>query len=293
VNSKKWLLLGLCLLALTGCQKEEVQKEEESLPVAEALTIEVQKDTYRFVDVEGNSYEADLLGNVPKNKYDYQRVVDENGMKYYVNDSGEKISKLGIDVSEYQPEVNWDKMKEAGVEFVIVRLGYRGYGEEGVLVEDPMFKKHVKSALKAGLDVGVYFFSQAISDEEVLEEAKFVLDRIEKYDIVGPVVFDTEEIKFDTSRTEGMSSEQFTNNCKVFCDTVEEAGYDSMIYANMKWLAFTLNMEELVDYKIWYADYETVPQNPYEISMWQYTETGKIDGIEGNIDLNVWFPENE
>lgn len=283
------LMLIVMILGMCGCQKEETK--ETTSTKAEALVIELPKEMYEFVDVEGNEYEAELLESVPKKSYDYSRVIDENGFKYYTDENGKKISRLGIDVSEYQPEVDWKKVKEAGADFVIVRLGYRGYGDEGVLVEDPMFKKHMEEALKAGMDVGVYFFSQAITDEEVLEEAEFVLDRIKEYEIKCPVVFDTEEIKYDTARTDNLTPEQFTNNCAVFCDAIESAGYDTMIYANMKWMAFTLQLDKLTEYEKWYADYEPIPQCPYEISMWQYTEKGKIPGIEGYVDLNVWFPE--
>ena len=291
-------IVGLIALVLTitGCQNEKItenttQKTKETSQEAVALTIEGQKETYEFVDVEGNSYEAELLEQVPKHSYDFSRLTEENGFKYYLDEEGNIISKLGIDVSEYQPEVDWKQIKEAGAEFAIIRLGYRGYGEAGRLVEDKMFQEHIENAQKAGLEVGVYFFSQAITEEEVKEEAAFGLERIKDYEITCPVVFDTEEIKYDTARTDNLTPEEFTNNCKIFCDEIEEAGYDTMIYSNMKWLAFTLNAEELTDYDKWYADYAPLPQCPYDFEMWQYTETGKISGIDGNVDLNVWFPE--
>ena len=287
------LLIGIIIgsVFISGCQKENTEEEVASQK-AEAIEMELPKNTYEFVDVEGNSYEAELLENVPLHKYDYSRIIDENGFKYYLDKEENKISRLGIDVSEYQPEVDWTKVKEAGADFVMIRLGFRGYGEAGNLAEDKMFKKHIEEAQKAGLDVGVYFFSQAINDEEALEEAEFVLERIKDYEMTCPVAYDVEEIKFDESRTDSLDAEQFTRNCKIFCEKIKEAGYDTMIYANMKWLAFTLDMEELAVYDKWYADYEIVPQNPYEIAMWQYTETGKIPGIEGNVDLNVWFPKD-
>ncbi|MFR1054886.1 MAG: GH25 family lysozyme [[Clostridium] scindens] len=103
------------------------------------------------------------------------------------------------------------------------------------------------------------------------------------------MIFDTEEIKNDEARTDHLKKEQFTANCITFCDAVEEAGYETMIYANMKWMAFTLDLNELAGYKKWYADYEPLPQCPYEFSMWQYTEKGKVPGIEGNVDLNLCF----
>lgn len=244
---------------------------------------------YEFVDVEGNSYEAEYIEEISACSYDYGRLSEENGYKCYLDEAGQRISRIGIDVSEFQPSVDWEQVKEAGIEFAMIRVGYRGYGESGRLVEDKMFRRHMEGALAAGLDVGTYFFSQAVSREETLEEAEFVLERIGQYPVTYPAAFDTEEIKGDTARTDGLSREQFTENCIVFCDRMKEAGYDTMIYANMKWMAFTLELEKLEDYSKWYADYEPVPQCPYDFSMWQYTETGTVPGVEGNVDLNVYF----
>ncbi|MCI6121780.1 MAG: glycoside hydrolase family 25 protein [Lachnospiraceae bacterium] len=252
---------------------------------------ESAKETFQFVDVKGVEYEAPLLENVPMNTYDYDLLSKKNGYPCYTDKDGKVISKLGIDVSEYQNPVNWQQVKNAGVEYVMIRVGYRGYGEEGRLVEDAMFRSHMEGAVAAGLEVGVYFFSQAINEKETLEEVQFVLDRIKEYPVTYPVVYDTEEIKDDVARTDNLTEEQFTQNCITFCDAIREAGYDTMIYANMKWMAFTLDMRKLTEYEKWYADYEPVPQCPYEFSMWQYTETGQLPGIEGNVDLNLWFEE--
>ena len=252
---------------------------------------ESAKETFQFVDVKGVEYEAPLLENVPMNTYDYDLLSKKNGYPCYTDKDGKVISKLGIDVSEYQNPVNWQQVKYAGVEYAMIRVGYRGYGEEGRLVEDAMFRSHMEGAVAAGLEVGVYFFSQAINEKETLEEVQFVLDRIKEYPVTYPVVYDTEEIKDDVARTDNLTEEQFTQNCITFCDAIREAGYDTMIYANMKWMAFTLDMRKLTEYEKWYADYEPVPQCPYEFSMWQYTETGQLPGIEGNVDLNLWFEE--
>lgn len=174
---------------------------------------------------------------------------------------------------------------------MIVRLGYRAYGESGVLVLDDMFDQNVQGALSAGLEVGVYFFSQATTLSETVEEADFVLEHIRQYDITAPVVFDTEEIKGDEARTDSNTREDFTNYCKVFCDSIKAEGYDAMIYANMKWMAFTLKLEELEGYDFWYTDYHEEPQCPYAFKMWQYSETGEVPGITGHVDLDLWFQE--
>ena len=122
---------------------------------------------------------------------------------------------------------------------------------------------------------------QTITDAEAEEEAQFVLDHVRPYNITGPVVYDTEEIKWDTYRAEDNTSEEYTKYCRVFCDAVEAAGYEPMIYCNMKWMAFTLDMEELAGYDFWYADYYDVPQCPYDYKIWQYSETGVVPGING------------
>lgn len=283
------LILLLAILAYVFFLSKDNAAVSENTEVSEKSAKNKKKETYSFRDVKGNEFQAELLENVPRSKYKAELFKDINGYKYYTDKSGNITSTLGIDVSEYQNKVDWNQVKEAGIEFAIIRVGYRGYGQAGKLVEDAMFRNHVEGALNAGLKVGVYFFSQAVSETETLEEAQFVMDRIKEYDITYPVVFDTEEITYDTSRTEGLSRKQFTDNCITFCEEVEKAGYSSMIYANMKWMAFTLQLEQLNDYKKWYADYEAVPQCPYEFQMWQYTESGSVPGIEGNVDLNVAF----
>lgn len=278
----------MAAILLCGCGETKENIKETKPEAAETAEVEKDEDTYHFVDVKGNEYEAELL-DIPLITQDLTRIEEQDGKKFYLDDEGEIQSRLGIDVSEYQPEVDWQQVKDYGVDFVIVRLGYRGYGEAGTLVEDRMFRSHVEGALAAGLDVGVYFFSQAIDQAEAEEEAQFVLERIRDYEIKGPVVYDTEEIKDDVARTDDLDGKSFTDHCIVFCDAVEDAGYDSMIYANMKWMAFTLDLTRLTEYEKWYADYEPLPQCPYEIAMWQYTETGQVPGIDGNVDMNLWF----
>lgn len=141
--------------------------------------------------------------------------------------------------------------------------------------------------------MGVYFFSQATSPAEAVEEAEYVLKHIRRYDIDGPVVYDTEEIEYSDARTDRNTRQEFTNYCKIFCDTIESAGYEPMIYSNMKWMAHTLIMEELTDYNFWYSDYHAVPQCPYKYEIWQYSETGAVPGISGGVNLNLWFQEDE
>lgn len=287
-----------CVLFLSACvtavREEDTGEQEES--TAGVKTEEKDgKEFFVFQDVEENSYRAELLENVPRNTYDFSNLhTDEKtGFKTYEDEENGVDSRIGIDVSEFQGEdIDWKQVRGSGIEFAIIRLGYRAYGETGELVQDDMFDRNVQGALDAGLDVGVYFFSQAVTPGEAVEEAEFVLEHIRGYEIDGPVVYDTEEIKGDTARTDNNTRQEFTNYCKVFCDTIEHSGYDPMIYANMKWMAFTLDMEQLTDYSFWYADYHDVPQCPYDYEIWQYSETGAVPGINANVDLDVWFQKS-
>lgn len=301
---KELLLAAVVILFLPSCAgpAQETGGSVSEAPEEDAAEREggihetEDGESYTFRDVEGQEYKAPLLKNVPACPYDfsYLKTDKKTGYKSYHDDQNKITARFGIDVSEFQgEEIDWEQVRDSGVEFVIIRLGYRAYGESGDLVMDAMFEENIKGALKADLDVGVYFFSQAVSAAEAVEEAEFVLENIKSYEIDGPVVYDTEEIKWDTARTDGNTRQEFTNFCKVFCDTVEDAGYDSMIYSNMKWMAFTLDMEELSGYDFWYADYYETPQCPYEYKIWQYSETGVVPGINANVDLNLWFESED
>ena len=289
--------LAVCLaVSLTACSGR-LQETGADLAEEEEIQNSLEAGTYTFRDVEENEYEAPLLSGVPKCTYDFSKLKtdEETGYKSFHDKENGVTARFGIDVSEFQGEaIDWKQVKDSGVEFVIIRLGYRAYGDTGELVMDAMYEQNIKGALDAGLDVGVYFFSQAVSAAEAVEEAEFVLKHLKPYEITGPVVYDTEEIKWDAARTDKNTDKDFTNFCKVFCDTVEQKGYDTMIYSNMKWMAFTLDMEELTEYDFWYADYHDIPQCPYDYEMWQYSETGAVPGINANVDLNLWFQkENE
>ena len=214
-------------------------------------------------------------------------VKDDNHKISY--EDKKYISRLGVDVSVFQGDIDWEQVKAAGYEFAILRIGYRGYGEEGTLNADEKFEQNLENARKSGMDVGVYFFSQAVNEEEAKEEADFVLEHLKGQELQMPVVYDPEHILEDEARTDGVTGEQFTQNAKVFCKAIEEAGYDAMIYSNMLWEAYELDLEKLSDYPVWYADYEELPQTPYRFSMWQYSSTGSVPGIEGNVDLDIQF----
>ena len=202
--------------------------------------------------------------------------------------SDEKFTgRMGIDVSAHQKEIDWKKVKASGVTFVFIRIGFRGYGQTGDIRLDSMFKKNIKEAQKAGIAVGVYFFSQAVNESEAKEEAEFVRSNLKDCKLQLPVVYDPETVDAKDARTAGVGGMQFTKNAVAFCSAIKAAGYTPMIYANMLWEAYFLDLRQLSEYPIWYADYLPTPQIPYYFSYWQYSATGKIDGIKGNVDLNI------
>lgn len=215
--------------------------------------------------------------------------VLENGELQYV-ESGQVVSHKGIDVSKYQGSIDWEKVAADGVEFAIIRLGYRGYGEEGRLVEDETFKSNIEGANAAGIKVGVYFFAQAVTEEEALEEARFVLDLIAPYKVEYPVVYDVEKTRED-GRMNKLTQEERTQVTVTFLNAIREAGYTPMLYGNMEMLSVLIDIEALEEYEKWYAYYGSELYFPYHFSMWQYSEKGAVDGIKGNVDLNISFKD--
>ena len=280
------LLVFLFTFSLSACNKNT---NATNIPKDDTLSSNTESSEipFRFVDALGEWHETTIRSDAKKHNYNWDYLInDSSGISY--NDSQYTIRK-GIDVSYYQSDIDWEKVKNAGYDFAIIRIGYRGYGSSGVLKEDTAFAKHIEGAQKAGMDVGVYFFAQAINEQEALEEANFVLDSLKEYELQLPVVYDPELIRNEDARTNNVSGEQFTKNTIAFCNAIKDAGFEPMIYSNMFWEAFLFDMTQLQDYPIWYADYETIPQTPYDFTMWQYSEKGIVDGIEGNVDLNIWF----
>ena len=197
-------------------------------------------------------------------------------------------SSNGIDVSAYQGEVDWEKVAASGIDFAMVRAGYRGYGEKGTLVEDKYAKDNLEGAIAAGLDVGVYFFSQALNTQEVEEEVAFLLEIIEGYELTMPVVYDWEYIS-EEARTANMDARTLTDCSLHFCKLIEEAGYTPMVYFNTNQARDLLYLPELKEYDFWLAWYSDRMRFPYKLKMWQYTCYGRVPGIEGDVDINILF----
>ena len=193
---------------------------------------------------------------------------------------------IGIDVSRYQEEIDWDKVWAAGIRFAIVRLGYRGY-ETGLLHEDSYAKKNLQGARDAGLMVGAYFFSQAITEAEAREEAQFSLEILDGFVLDLPLTFDWEA----QERTQSADRQTVTSCALAFCDEVEKAGLTPMIYFNPDHAETRLDLYQLTDYPWWLAMYDQTRDFPCRFDLWQYTCTGQVDGIEGNVDINILIKE--
>lgn len=195
--------------------------------------------------------------------------------------------KVGIDVSKWNGDIDWDKVKNAGVEFAIVRAGYRG-SVTGSLVEDPYFKTNMQAAAASGVPTGVYFFTQAVNEVEAVEEASAVLQLIAEYQLDYPIYIDTEGAGGD-GRADGLDVETRTLVCEAFCRTIENAGCRAGVYASRNWLNNNLKTDRLDQYQIWLAEYRKVPLYQGYYQMWQYTSKGKVDGISGNVDINISY----
>lgn len=263
-------------------------EKTDKTSLTEAQVLQEQKETMEVVyDIAEGYLRVKSIPDVKRNTYNFNYIADENNFKTYADTNGVK-SRLGIDVSKFQGSIDFQAVKESGVSFVMIRLGIRGY-ETGALVVDERFEENFAKAKAAGLDVGVYFFSGAMNVEEAKEEAQFVTKVLAGRTLEMPVVFDSELITYADARTNNLLPSQVTAHAIAFCDQTAQDGYQPMIYANAKRLTTVYYLEQLQNYPIWYADYQEKPIYPYAYDMWQYTEKGKVPGITGNVDINLYF----
>jgi len=274
------LVAGDYYITLNNIVGYLVPSEPMRVAVNDQLSYTVINDiSYLIVDEsEIDVSKEDTAVNEARNEADSTEVTE-------VKRSEE--TSFGIDVSSYQGEIDWEKVKNAGVDYVIIRAGYRG-SSVGALVQDPMFMKNLEGAKAVGLKVGVYFFTQAVNEVEAVEEASAVIAMLGEYNLDYPIFIDTEGAG-GSGRADGLDKETRTAVCKAFCKTVESSGYIAGVYASRNWYYNNLNVEELEDYVIWEAEY--VGSNIYSgrLDIWQYTSSGTIDGINTRVDLNVSY----
>lgn len=246
--------------------------------------IELKVTGYKYTGwqtLDGATYYFDKNGN----KVTGTQVIQ--GIQYTFSDEGVRSGTIGIDVSKFQSSINWQKVKNAGINFVIIRCGYRGYGS-GVLVQDPMFASHITGAKAAGLRVGIYFFSQAVSEAEAVEEASMAVKLARQYGINMPIAIDSEYANGGAGRADGLSKSARTDITIAFCNTVANAGYKPMVYASKSWFSDHLDVSRFPSsYRIWVAHYAKTCGYTGRYDIWQNTSKGSVDGVKGNVDMNI------
>ena len=243
---------------------------------------------YRFFPIldslEKNNFILDNFTYPEKN----EETGKWEGIASYKMEDG-SYARRGIDVSTFQGEIDWQKVKNSGMEYAIIRLGFRGY-ESGKIVLDSRYEENIEGSLAAGLDTGVYFFTEALTEKEAIEEADFVLENLQGHKINMPVVIDVEEsANTEKTRTKDLTAEQRTKNVIAFCNRIKDAGYDVMIYGNLKSFMLMLDIEQLEAYHKWFAYYRYPFHFPYKIKMWQYASWEEVEGIKGGVDVNLMF----
>lgn len=238
-------------------------------------------------------YEGSVLipkFDLPLNKYETDKFREIDGFWQY----DDANACLGIDVSEYQGNIDWAQVKSAGIDFAILRLGYRGT-TQGLLNLDSKFEQNLADAQAAGISVGVYFFSQAVSVKEAEAEAEFVLDALNGCELAYPVVFDweppipTEDLPAEELRAYSMSGEDVTDFAVAFCKKIEKSGYKPCVYTNKHMAYNFFDLEKCADFALWYAEYQQTPSLYYDFIMWQYTDSGTVPGISSGVDMNICF----
>lgn len=288
----------LCLLtaasiltaALCGCGKSEsnTQPSETAAVQPTDTTVKTTGEKIHINDsVLGNIWITELDG-VPVNKLKNENFTADANFKYY-SENGKPASAEGIDVSEYSGNIDWERVKNSGIDFAMIRVGGRGYGDSGVLYPDKKALEYIEGAKAAGIKVGAYFYSQAITTEEAIEEADYVKTLLGDIKLDYPVAYDWEIVKNDTARTDTVSAAQATESARAFCGRIKELGYTPIIYSPSRELYFKYDLSRLANVDVWYCEYANVPNFYYEFSMWQYSESGAVDGIEGAVDLNICF----
>ncbi len=238
----------------------------------------------------GGTFLVEQAKYLEKSAWTAEDFYTEGDYIYYGGDAYTALQ--GVDVSYYQGEIDWQQVSAAGVSFAMIRAGYRGY-EDGVIHADENFHKNVEGALAAGLKVGVYFYSQAITEEEAIEEANLVLQLVDGYDITFPIAFDWEHVTEQPARTDDITSKALTDCCLAFCNTIQEAGYRASVYFYRSLGYHEYDMDRLADLEFWFSGFGAYPDYYYEITMWQYSHTATVAGIPVETDMNLYFIKQE
>ena len=267
------LLLAAMALAFSGCGASETEPAPDP------------HEGMIYVNTGGNYEWVELAEGVPVSTLtedDFE--TGEDGIPVYTGEAYD--TRLGVDVSFYQGDIDWQKVADAGVEFAMIRCGYRG-SSEGELFVDEKFEQNIQGAIDAGLDVGVYFFSQSTGAIEAAEEALFVLDLIKDYEIRMPVAFDWEPL--EESRAQDIDRDELTASALVFCEMVKDAGYTPCVYLYRYIAYYDYELSRLAGIPLWIGAPGTTLDFYYEAAIWQFSFTSRIDGIDADVDLNLQF----
>lgn len=265
--------------------KDSVSKKQE------LLQEEPSKDgKHTLVKAADGTQEWVLISPyLKKNTYDFSNLSESAGLRKYA-ENGKKISRVGVNVSKHSAAINFKSMKSAGIDYVMLRLGARGYGTGQISLDDN-FVENIEGAIEAGLDIGIYFYSQAINQEEATQEANFVIQNLEPYKahINYPVAFDMENVPNDQARIDGLSRDDKTTITATFLSGIQAAGYIPMLYGNKEWLIKNIDLTKVQDYDVWLSEDADIPDYPYLFTMWQYTTAGVVNGVSGDAGLNICF----
>lgn len=253
---------------------------EYGFAVTSSETIEYQYTGWQNID--GATYYYDPATHQPVTG----NQVIQGDVYTFGADGALNRTARGIDVSKFQGSIDWNAVKADGITFAIIRCGYRGYGS-GALVEDSTYRANIRGAINAGLKVGVYFYSQATNEAEAVEEASMVLSLVSGYSLPLGVYYDTEKVAGDTGRADTISAAQRTACAVAFCETIRNAGYSSGVYSYASWFYNSLNFANISKYNTWIAQYRDTLSFSYKYNIWQYTGSGRVNGISKPVDMNI------
>ncbi len=285
------VLVLTCVLCIMGGKLQERNKIHRAIyDKSQKIELAGKTDRVPLTNYGLGDIAIPAIEGVPVSTYkDENFRTDSKGYKYYYED-GELCSYVGIDVSGHNGDIDWQAVKASGVDFAMLRIGGRGYGEEGVMYDDTYFKKNLKGAKSAGLMVGAYFFSQAVTPQEAEEEAEYAISLLGGASLDYPLAFDWEIIESaEDARTDNISPQTLTSCARAFCDRVKKAGYIPALYTGSQLAYYKYDLGQLSDIDIWYAFYNDTPALYYNYTIWQYSCTGEVEGIEGSVDLNICF----
>lgn len=271
---------ALVLLCACGGEKEPAQ------------TVDPYEGMVQVESGFGTKMWVELYDDVPVSSFNAADFRSSGG---FVDYTGSRFEVLrGIDVSEHQKTIDWEAVASEGIDFAMIRAGYRGYSQGG-LYADEYFTRNIVHARQNGIDIGLYFFSQAVTQEEAVEEAEYLLKLIEEcgLDITMPIAFDWENISNDEARTDGLDGATLTDCAVAFCERIKQAGHDPVVYAYRNLAYFLYDLPRLNDYALWIGALGDSPDFYYAHDIWQYSAEGKVKGIDGPVDLNLFFEEKQ